>query len=316
MNFEAITSPRRPGARTVVAALVVAGLSLGCASTDQEIEALQRAEAQFNDARTAARIDEFASRNMQEAQRNLRRAQSLAEEGGDMDAIEHHAFLAEHQVEIAEARLNRGLVQEQIGNADQRRQELLLAMEQRDARRSQERAGQAQQRAEEAEARLALTEEELQKTQEAATTLAQELDELKVKQDERGTVLTLSDVVFDLNSDELNQGGERSVERIADTLKQHPDGEIVIEGYTDSTGSESYNEDLSERRAQAVKQVFVKQGVPEQRLKVKGYGEQYPAATNDTPQGRQLNRRVEIVVRPEGQTDQRETAQRQESSRG
>ncbi len=98
MNVEALTALTRPGARTVITGLALAGLSLGCASTGQDIEALQRAEAEFADARTTARIDEFANRSMQEAQRHLRRAQSLAEEGGDREAIEHHAFLAEHHV--------------------------------------------------------------------------------------------------------------------------------------------------------------------------------------------------------------------------
>lgn len=283
-------------------ALIAAGITTGCATTGEEnVAALQSAEAQYAEATRTARIGEFANRNLQLAERHLRRAQALAEEGAEVDDIEHYSFLAEHHVEVAQARLNRGLIQEEIEDADRRRQELLLASEQRQSARSQSQASKAQQRAEEAEARLALTKQELEQSQEAASSLAEELSELKVEEDERGMILTLSDVVFDVDSDELNEGGERSVERVAEALKKHRQARILIEGYTDSTGSDAYNADLSERRARAVKSAFVESGIPDQRIHVEGYGEAYPVASNDTPQGRQMNRRVEIVVSTDGE---------------
>jgi len=299
MEAQRSISRSRPSRRVILSgvALLAAVLTAGCATTaDEEIAALQTAGAQYARAQSTARIDEFASQSMEQAERNLRRAQSLADEGADRDQIEHHAFLTQRHVEIAEARLNRGLIQEEISNADRRQQELQLAAEQRRSARRGTAATEAEQRAEEAEARLALTQQELAETQQAAQGLAQELKDLKVKQEERGTVFTLSDVVFDVDSDELNRGGERSVTRIAETLKKYPKGHILIEGYTDSTGSDEYNAQLSERRAKAVKSLFVKEGIPEDRIRTEGYGEEYPVANNDTPQGRQLNRRVEIVV--------------------
>lgn len=287
---------RAPRIAALLGALAIAAGLAGCASTPQEIPALQSAQAAYQQANSQPRIDDVARRAMQQAERNLQRAQSLVDEGADREEVEHYAFLAHRHVEIAQARLQRALNQDEIASADQRRQELLLAAEKREAARSQAQATVAQQRAQQAEQRLESTREELEQTREAARTLAQELDDLKVKQDERGTVLTLSDVVFDLNSAELNEGGARSVTRIANTLKKYPEGRIRVEGYTDSTGSEAYNADLSERRAKSVKQIFVNNGIPAERLIVEGYGEQYPVASNDTPQGRQLNRRVEIVV--------------------
>lgn len=288
----------RIGCRAMLAGAVLAAAALlpGCATTGDEIEALQTAQRQYEQAQNTPRIDEFASRNMREAERNLRRAESLAEEGASRDEVAHYAFLAEHHVAIAEARLNRGLMQDEIRNADQRRQQLMLAAQQRQAERNRAQATQAQQRADEAEAQLALREEELQQTQQAARQLAEELDQLKVEQQERGTVFTLSDVVFDVDSDQLNEGGERSLRQIAEALKQNPDSQILVEGYTDSTGSEQYNQDLSRRRAEAVKESFVEHGIPPERIRTEGHGEQFPVASNDTPQGRQLNRRVEIVV--------------------
>ena len=286
--------------------VVAAVLTAGCAATgEDEIEALQTAQREYAEAQRTPRIDEFASRSMQQAEENLRRAESLAGDNGDLDEIEHYSFLAQRHVEIAEARLNRGLIQQEIETADQRRQELMLQAQRRRAEQSRSQATDAEQRAEEAEARLALTEQELEQTQQAAEGLSAELEELKVQEDERGTVFTLSDVVFDVDSDELNEGGQRSVARIAETLNRYPEGQILIEGHTDSTGNDNYNVDLSERRAKAVKAEFVKEGVPEERIETEGYGEDYPVATNDTPQGRQLNRRVEIVVSDDNQRVQR-----------
>lgn len=279
------------------AALLAALLTAGCASTgDEEIPALQSAEARFDELRATPRVEEFARRNLRDAERNLQQARSLAEEGGDRDAIEHYSFLASTHLDIAEARLNRGVTQEQIGTADRKRQELMLAAEQRRAESNRARASEAQQRAEEAEARLALTQQELEQTQQAAQNLAAELDDLKVKQEERGTVLTLSDVVFDFDSDQLNPGGEQTLARVAQTLSAESKAHILVEGYTDAVGSEDYNRQLSERRAKAVKAALVKGGLPEDRIEIAGHGEAFPVASNDTPQGRQMNRRVEIVI--------------------
>jgi len=291
---------------TLAGVIVAAVLAGGCAATgEDEIEALQTAQREYAEAQRTPRIEEFASGSLRQAEENLRRAESLAEESGDLDEIEHYSFLAQRHVEIAEARLNRGLIQQEIESTDQRRQELMLHAQRRRTEQSRGQASEAEQRAEEAEARLALTEQELEQTQQAAQGLAAELEELQVQQEERGTVFTLSDVVFDVDSDALNEGGQRSIARIAETLKEYPAGQILVEGYTDATGSDGYNLDLSERRAKAVKAEFVKEGVPEDRIDTEGYGEQYPVATNDTPQGRQLNRRVEIVVSDDNQPVQR-----------
>ncbi len=286
--------------------LALAALTAGCATT-QQIPELQQAESQYQQAQNKDRIQEFASHSMQQAQQSLQKAKSLSDNGGDRDAIKHYAFMTERYVEIADARLQRGLAREQIKTADQRRQSLLLAAEKRESARHESKAKQAEQK-------LAQTRQQLEQTQQAADQLAQQVKELKVKQDKRGTVFTLSDVVFDFDSAQLNEGGRRSVRRIADTLKNNPAGEIVIQGYTDSVGSAAYNKDLSKRRAEAVKQVFVDNGVDPDRLRVEGYGEQYPVASNDTPQGRQLNRRVEIVVAPKGQSTQPSESERTASA--
>lgn len=122
----------------------------------------------------------------------------------------------------------------------------------------------------------------------------------EVKQDDRGVILTLTGgVLFTFGSDELMPQAEERLDNLAQVLKQSPDAKFKIEGHTDSKGSEEYNQELSERRAKAVKDYLVSKGVSEQSIETEGFGEQRAVATNDTPEGRANNRRVEVVL-PEG----------------
>ncbi|MBZ4660247.1 MAG: OmpA family protein [Desulfacinum sp.] len=107
-----------------------------------------------------------------------------------------------------------------------------------------------------------------------------------------------SDVLFDFDSAVLKPGAYDEIDRVAGVLNNYPQTRIRVEGHTDSTGSETYNQQLSERRAMAVKNALVARGVDPARIDVVGYGESKPIATNATEAGRQLNRRVNIVITP------------------
>jgi len=95
---------------------------------------------------------------------------------------------------------------------------------------------------------------------------------------------------------ELNANGMATVRKLAEVMMQNPDRTVLVEGFTDSTGSTAHNQDLSERRAQSVAQALTSLGVPRERVAMRGYGEAYPVASNDSAANRQLNRRVEIVL--------------------
>lgn len=113
-------------------------------------------------------------------------------------------------------------------------------------------------------------------------------------------VTMLGDFLFDLNSAQLHPAAYEDLKRIARVLKEYPQTKIKVEGFTDSTGTESYNLWLSQRRADTVKNALINLGVSPSRIIAIGYGEARPRASNATPTGRQLNRRVEIYIIPTG----------------
>jgi OOP family OmpA-OmpF porin len=108
--------------------------------------------------------------------------------------------------------------------------------------------------------------------------------------------VSLADILFDFDKATLRRDVEFNLVKIATILNQFPEMKIVIEGHTDSVGTEEYNLGLSQRRAKAVFEFLISQGVAEERMSWEGYGESRPVADNDTEEGRQRNRRVDLVI--------------------
>lgn len=107
-----------------------------------------------------------------------------------------------------------------------------------------------------------------------------------------------SAILFDVDKTDLKPAAQENLKKVATVLNEYPDTDLLIEGHTDSQGSESYNQRLSERRADSVKGFLIEQGVSPSRLKAKGFGEMAPIASNETPEGRSQNRRVEVKIQP------------------
>jgi outer membrane protein OmpA-like peptidoglycan-associated protein len=129
-----------------------------------------------------------------------------------------------------------------------------------------------------------------------AARLQAEVDALKATPTDRGLVLTLGDVLFDTGKAELNSGASRKLDQLSQFLTEHKDRRVQIDGFTDSVGTDSYNLDLSQRRAEAVKSALLTRGIDSARIGTQGYGKAYPVANNTDSGGRQLNRRVEVVI--------------------
>lgn len=247
--------------------VMAAGLStlmVGCASAPEQNAKVEEARQAYNSISGDPYVARSAATQLRNAKTELDRAEALLEDDADISQVEHVAYLANRHAQIAEQQGLRAKLQEEISTAEERRQQLMLEMS----------------------------------TSETEA-LRAEMEALQAEQTERGMVLTLGDVLFDLNKADLKPAGMRTVQRLSDFMMEYGDRRVRVEGYTDSTGSESYNQDLSERRAMAVRDALTAEGIARSRIEVMGYGEAYPVASNDTSAGRQQNRRVEIVISDE-----------------
>jgi outer membrane protein OmpA-like peptidoglycan-associated protein len=120
-----------------------------------------------------------------------------------------------------------------------------------------------------------------------------------VKQERDRLIATMSNsLLFDVNSAIIKPGAIDGLTQVADVLNRYPETTIIVKGYTDSTGTEAYNQELSERRAKSVANFMIGKGVDAGRVTAIGFGKQFPIAGNDTEAGRQQNRRVELEIIP------------------
>ena len=135
--------------------------------------------------------------------------------------------------------------------------------------------------------------------QERVRQLEAQLRDIEGKQTERGLLVTLGDVLFAFNKAELTPQAAPRLDKLAAFLKQFPQRKLLVEGYTDAVGTDAYNMELSERRAETIREALVARGVDTTRVVTKGYGKAYPVADNASVNGRAVNRRVEVVIADE-----------------
>ncbi|RYZ39928.1 MAG: DUF4398 domain-containing protein [Myxococcaceae bacterium] len=227
---------------------------------------------------------EAALRQQQEA-----RAQTLTKQQEEERArYEQQRLQYEQQRQQYDAQ--RQQEADRLRTADAQTRQQQEAEAQRMAQLNQELQQRTQQLEQERQARL-------QAEQRASQALTQLQDkDVKVREEARGTVVTLSgSVLFATNATDLLPAARDRLSDVATALKESKNP-LLIEGYTDSRGSDTYNEQLSERRAESVRDFLINQGVPSDRINIRGMGENRPVASNATAEGRANNRRVEIVV--------------------
>jgi OOP family OmpA-OmpF porin len=123
-----------------------------------------------------------------------------------------------------------------------------------------------------------------------------EIAKLKAKKVPQGILVTLGDVLFDTARSDLKSGSLQNIYPLVQYLKEHAETMVKIEGHTDNRGSSDYNAELSQRRAEAVRNFLVSNGIAPERITAQGMGKDYPIATNSTSAGRQQNRRVEVTI--------------------
>ena len=259
-----------------------------CASMPQPNAALEDARAAVQAAEADPNVAKYAPLDLDRARKDLGAAEDAALHHHDAE-IAQPAYLATQNARIAQAHAAAKADDARVAAGQTERNQIMLAARTREAENAKASAANSQ-----AVAADALSQRD-QANQEAAQAQA-ELAALKATPTPRGLVLTLGDVMFDTGRSELKSGGMRKIEQLAQFLTEHPERRVQIDGFTDSVGSDAYNEELSQRRADAVKAALVRQNIDAARISTEGYGKAYPVASNNDSGGRQLNRRVEVVI--------------------
>lgn len=263
-----------------ILAAAVAVLLGACTTTPRTIDQLETARAIVPQVENSPRAG-VAALEIGEARKALERANQLAEKRGKVADVEYEASVASKYAQIANEKILTAQARDEIQKGEAERQAVLVDAREREANRSSQQAQAATAQAQSAEER--------------AKALERELADLKGKKTDRGVVVTLGDVLFDTGMATLKPGAYATIDRLATVLKEDAARKVMIEGHTDSAGSDEYNQSLSERRAASVQAALFERGVEASQIATVGKGETTPVASNASAVGRQQNRRVELV---------------------
>src|ERR1039458_7978984 len=258
-------------------ALVLAG----CVSTPQPNAALESARTVVQAAEADPNVHKYAALDLEAAKKQLDIAEAASMHHDDA-AIAQPAYLAAQTARLAQAHAAAKADDARVAAGQAERDKIQLAARTRDVENANIATNTALGQRDEAA--------------DQAARLQAEVDQLKATPTPRGLVLTLGDVLFDTGKAQLNPGSARKLDQLAQFLADHPERRVQIDGFTDSVGTESYNQGLSQRRADSVKSALVTRGIDPTRIESQGYGKGFPVADNADSGGRQLNRRVEVVI--------------------
>ena len=267
-------------------------LCVACGGPPAANSMLSEARSVYTDARNDPLVIENAPVALEQAGEYLKQSEAIWQDKGDEDKLEHYAYLARQRSLVAQEMAKLNLAEQGVEEAEAVRQRVLIEARTAEAEKAEREAEVERLAAEKAkkEAEMALA---------RARELSERVSELEANQTERGLVLTLSAVLFDVGKATLKPGAQSMVNELTAFLNEYDQRTVLIEGFTDSSGSEDFNLTLSQRRAEAVRTALLYMGISAQRIQVRGYGEAYPVASNATLAGRQQNRRVEIIISDE-----------------
>ena len=319
-----------------VSFLIAAWLVLaGCAVAPQDPEALDRLRADLADFRANTDLSARVPRALADAERAVRdatmdglgederahkvylaqrrieiaRAEAERERArSEIEALDQRRtdlLLRASRLEVQQARreAERALLMSatRLEEMERAQREAMSAEERRElaarqAEAAREEAAQARRLAEAQRSEVELARREAELAGQTADTLRRRLEYMEYRETDRGVVVTLGDVLFEVGESELLPAAASNLEDVVDLLRTEPDKAIRIEGHTDSTGPANVNLRLSEQRARAVRDALVEMGIDSDRIRAVGMGEDFPIATNETAEGRARNRRVDVIV--------------------
>jgi len=265
--------------------LAIAALVGACSSMPESTSLLDQTRTDYVAAQNNPNVATYASVEMKQAGEALQQTNAAAENHDGAEKIDKLAYLAKQKIALTQEVAKRKSAEADVVNAGKERDQVRLDQRTIEADQAKMRADQSDLAAQAAQSRTAQ--------------LEAQLADLSARKTDRGFVITLGDVLFGTDMALLNPDGMRTAQKLAYVLKHNPERTVLVEGFTDSTGSAAHNQQLSERRADAVRASLLEMGVPANRVAIHGYGEASPVASNNTAQSRQLNRRVEIVLSDE-----------------
>lgn len=291
-------------------ALAVALLVGACSSAPSTTVLLDQTRSDYRTAQSDPKVASHAPLELKQAGEALAKANAAASDKDSPQDIDKLAYIAKQKIALTQEIAKRKTAEADVANAGQERDRMRLAQRTNEANIAQNSAEQSQAAAQLARAQALAAQQQSQIAQDQASAaqrgsadaqaraaqLEAQLAELAAKQTARGMVITLGDVLFGTDLSRLNAEGMRTAQKLSKVLQENPQRTVMVEGFADSTGASAYNQALSERRAGAVQAALVELGVARERVAMRGYGESYPVAANNTATNRQLNRRVEIVL--------------------
>jgi outer membrane protein OmpA-like peptidoglycan-associated protein len=304
------TPPPPPG--------VLDNLRADLAALEENTELAELAPQAVADARSAVRgaaaedlSEESRAQRLWLARKQLEiaRAEAFAERARrEVERVEQHRTQLMLRASRLEARQARQAAESALMNAiatqeemERARQQASRSEEERDAaakreREAREEAEQARRVAEAQSAEVELARREAELASAQAQSLQRRLEYMEYRQTDRGVVVTLGDVLFEVGETDLLPSAAQHLDDVIELLESETGREIRIEGHTDSTGPAELNLRLSQQRAEAVRDALIERGIESSRLKAVGMGEEFPIATNETAEGRAGNRRVDVIV--------------------
>ncbi|SFB93146.1 OmpA family protein [Massilia yuzhufengensis] len=296
--------------RSMMSLLAAAVLATACATAPMSTPTLDQARADFVAANNNPQVSQYAPLEFKQASDALDQANAAAARREALADVDRLAYVAKQRIATATEVARTKAAEANIADASRQRDAVRLEARtaeadraKRDAEAAQAAAAQAQMQAQSAQQQAQAAQQQTAAVQEQNAALVQRaamleaiLVELQAVKTERGYVVTIGDVLFATNQANLTPNGMSTLRKLADVMAQNPNRTVLVEGFTDSTGSSSHNQELSQRRAESVASALGQMGVPRDRIAMKAYGEAFPVAANDTAGNRQLNRRVEIVL--------------------
>lgn len=275
--------------------LIAIAILSGCNSTTHN-DYLSNAHSSYNNAQADPQVTTLAAVELKEASDSLSKADKALSAGENEATVNQLAYIAHQKVAIAQETAKRKNYELAVTNAAANRNIVRLEARTAEADAAKKQVVVVQAAASQQAEELAAANANAVSDQAVIADQEKQIEDLNAQKTKRGLVITLGDVLFGSGKSQLKPGGAHNLQKLVDFLDQYPQRNVLIEGHTDSIGSDSLNQRLSERRANAVRNALIGQGISSDRITTYGYGKEFPVADNDTAANRQLNRRVEIVI--------------------